>query len=552
MASPFKVILITCILGFLGVLLVPKLIVQLNPTIKVPTIQVYYNWPNSSSYAMERQITSLLESGFSTIRGLENIESRSSKGSGYITLTFSKKVSFDAARFQVSTIIRQLYPKFPERASYPQIGINLLNDREDQNAFQIYSISAPMSSNEILQNVKNKIEPYVGAIRGIDKTLIHGANEFEWVINYSATHLQTLNISKTEIIRALQYYYEVQSLGQVNLNNQYINVSKQPDLDTINWKIPIKKVGNRIIYLTDVAAISQQEQEASRYLRINGNNTITYAIYAKKGENTLVLAGIVEEEINKISKTLPHGFEIRKTFDNTLFIKKELSQIYNRTIYTVLILLLFVLIISRSLRYLFLIVVSIVATLCIAFLLYYIFNVEIQLYSLAGITISLGLIIDNIIVMINHINTQRNLRAFLPILGSTLTTIGALSIIYFLEEELKFNLISFAYVIIINLSVSLFIALFFVPAIMKKISLPKRPLKNFIKIQEKFYEIYDSLIRFLVRQKKWVLMIAILLFGIPFFLLPQKLDSNRTLYHKSYNHTLGNEWYRENVRPFID
>ena len=98
-----------------------------------------------------------------------------------------------------------------------------------------------------------------------------------------------------------------------------------------------------------------------------------------------------------------------------------------------------------------------------------------QLYSLAGITISLSLVIDNTIVMTDHIRHHHDRKAFLSILAATLTTMGALVIIFFLDEKIRLNLQDFAAVVIINLAVSLFIALFLVPALIDKMNLhPKK------------------------------------------------------------------------------
>ena len=98
----------------------------------------------------------------------------------------------------------------------------------------------------------------------------------------------------------------------------------------------------------------------------------------------------------------------------------------------------------------------------IAIIAYYLLKVEIQLYSLAGITISLGLVVDNAIVMIQHQLKHQNLRVFIPLLAATLTTIGALSVIYLLDEALRILLVAFAQVVMINLAISLLIALFLV------------------------------------------------------------------------------------------
>ena len=122
---------------------------------------------------------------------------------------------------------------------------------------------------------------------------------------------------------------------------------------------------------------------------------------------------------------LPPGYEIHTSYDATEFIQEELDKIYVRTGLTILILLLFVLLITRNVRYLFLIIISLSINLCIAVILYYLLGLEMQLYSLAGITISLSLVIDNTIVMTDHIRHHHDRKAFLSILAATLTTMGA-------------------------------------------------------------------------------------------------------------------------------
>lgn len=117
------------------------------------------------------------------------------------------------------------------------------------------------------------------------------------------------------------------------------------------------------------------------------------------------------------------------------------------------------------------IITGLSVNIAVAAILYYAFGLEIQLYSLAGITISLNLVIDNIIVMTDHILRRRNLKAFMSVLAATLTTIGALVIIFFLDEKIRLNLQDFAVVVIINLGISLLVALFFVPPMIEKIGL---------------------------------------------------------------------------------
>ncbi|WP_198295226.1 efflux RND transporter permease subunit [Winogradskyella sp. PC-19] len=550
--SSFKIFAFTIILIITGLFVIPQLSVKLNSSRSLPSITVSYVWPNASPYILERDVTSVLESGFSIIKGLQKLDSKSSKGNGSVTLNFDKYTDIDIARFEVATIIRQLYKQLPERTSYPVISANRPND-ETQRAFLSYSINAKDTPYDIQETVKTQIEPVIGAMKGADKTTVYGANPKEYLLTYNTNLLKTLEFRKQDIITALNTWFGKQSLGDVVYNEEYITLSIQPQNTTVDWHIPIKKVSDRLVYLDEVTTVKEQEQEATSYYRINGENAVTLSVYATKNANTIALAHAIDKRLIELEQNLPQDYNLIKSYDSTIYLEAELSKIYERSLYTVIILLLFILLISKSIRYLWVTILSLVANIAIAFLLYYAFAIEIQLYSLAGITISLGLIIDNSIVMIDHIRHQNNKSVFVPILASTLTTIGALSIIHFLNEKYKVNLIDFALVIIINLSVSLGVTLYLIPALLEKLKLPRKKEKQWaLNLKQKFYKSYQNTIRFQLRFKKMSIVVIILIFGLPVFMLPQKLDANETWYEKTYNTTLGNEWYLENARPFLD
>src|SRR5690606_7409535 len=106
-----------------------------------------------------------------------------------------------------------------------------------------------------------------------------------------------------------------------------------------------------------------------------------------------------------------------------------------RTLFSLIILLLFVLVASRSFRILGVLFISLVANLLIACVFYYLFKVEIHIYSLAAVTVSFGIIIDNSIIMVSQLQRQKGLRVFVALLAATLTTLGALSVVFFLKEN---------------------------------------------------------------------------------------------------------------------
>ena len=263
----------------------------------------------------------------------------------------------------------------------------------------------------------------------------------------------------------------------------------------------------------------------------------------------------------------------------TQVIKDEMNKIYFRSGLTVIILLLFIMLIYRDARYSLLIILSLIANISIAAIFYYLLNVEMQLFSLAGLTISLTLIIDNAIVMSDQIINRGNKKAFMAILTATVTTMGALIIIFFMDENTRLNLIDFAWVIIINLAVSLFIASLLVPALIEKFNIKKR-VKRKNKLQQyisrktprlyRFFghkrlivrinHIYEIIIRFMCLRRVWFILLIILAFGLPVYLLSNKLGAPENAFMRSEmppanffqrlcNSTLGSTVYIEHIKP---
>ena len=211
-------------------------------------------------------------------------------------------------------------------------------------------------------------------------------------------------------------------------------------------------------------------------------------------------------------------------------------------------------VVSRSFRVLAILSISLVANLLIACAFYYLLKVEIHIYSLAGITVSFGIIIDNSILMVTHLQKQKGVRIFISILAATLTTLGALSVVFFLKENQKILLVDFTYVMLINLSVSLVISLFLVPALMEKLYRQKSETKAPVKVRRRVVKITNVYRRFIGFEKKykWAFFVLIILaFGLPVGSIPGKIEKD-TKAAQWYNKTLGAEKFQSNIKPVME
>lgn len=126
---------------------------------------------------------------------------------------------------------------------------------------------------------------------------------------------------------------------------------------------------------------------------------------------------------------------IQLSYDSAKQQREEMSKLIWRTLMSLTILLVFVWITNRNLKYLFIITSTLAANLLIAIIAFWVFHIKLHIYSLAGITVSLGLIIDSTIVMADHYGYYHNRKAFLSILAAMLTTIGSMIIIFFCPRK---------------------------------------------------------------------------------------------------------------------
>lgn len=598
--SSFTIIVTFLCVALAGIAFIPLLPIKLSPSRTLPQLTISYNMPGNSARVIEMEVTSRLEAMLARIKGIKEINSTSGNGWGYVTLELDKHTNIDAARFEASTIIRQTWPSLPDGLSYPVLEMSRPDDKEAR-PFMSYTLNAAATPIFIQRFAEDQIKPRLSGIPSIYRIDVSGATPMEWRLEYDSRQLATLGISIPDIQKAISQYYQKEFLGTGNVetqlatsreggqNSQWIRLALVPENETDGFNpslITVLNKDGKLIRLDQLLKVTRQEEAPQSYYRINGLNSIYLSIRAEETANQLELAKLVKAEMEHIRTLLPPGYEIHTSYDATEFIRDELNKIYVRTGLTVLILLMFVLLITRELKYLFLIVISLSINLCIAVILYYLLGLEMQLYSLAGVTISLSLVIDNTIVMTEHIRNRHNRKAILSILAATLTTMGALVIIFFLDEKIRLNLQDFAAVVIINLGVSLLIALFLVPALIDKMNLEwkksgkkktsgeetgptwrnqiRKRTNHFLKRFPVYYNrYYQWQINFLCGWKKLACFILLLAFGIPVFLLPEKIEydtkdkkkvytATDSLLIEKYNKFASNETYKEKIKPIVD
>lgn len=527
--------------------LLPLLPLKLSPSSQMPRMSVSYNLNGATSKVIETEVTSRLEAVFARLSNVNSISSRSNNGSGSITIRLDKHADMDMARFEASMLIRQVWQELPAGTSYPIIRVSKTNEKQ-QGPFIVYTINAPTNSADIQETAQKIFKTAFANVEGISDVSISGGAPMEWIVEYDNDEAKAAGIDENDITRAIALEKQEINIGDYRLSTGVA------DSVFLFDQISIATADTQQVKLNRIATLKHREQPATGYYRINGLNSIYLQLTADDDANQIDVRNRAVKVIEQQKALLPPNYEMHIMYDATEYISKELENIYYRSGLTTLILLIFIFITSLSMRSVFVTTTSLIVTLSTSVIAYFLLDVELHIYSLASITISLNLIIDNIIVMANHWRREHNLKAILPIAAATLTTAGSLSIIYFLDDELRLSLMDFATVLIVNMLMSMLVSLFLVPALIELIGTEKSKRKS---VQKKMHfiarlrRIQIVTIRFIRRHNRISTAFLILIFGIPTFLMPDKIESEN-IWANAYNKVFGSEVYRQTIRPWVD
>ncbi len=530
----FSVLLIMAALAVIGVAMLPMLNVQYTPSPVERKIDVSLHVARRLGARSNRASLPASREPFRRSRAAKASRHARPKEAVASPFVSAKGTEMAAARFEVASAIRNLYPKLPEEVSYPAISIATGGTRESD--MLVYTIKADLPSRRIEEYVEAHMSTPLSQTEGVGKVSLSGVTPFEWVITFDPKAMEVNGISAADLAAAFRDYFRSDVIGLTTLphadGTDRSIVLKLRNRASLNFgDIPIARRNGRIYHLRDFATARWCEAPPSTYFRINGLNTISLSIGCEASTNMLRVAENVKEEMQRLQAAFPPGISATLTYDAAEYVSGELHKIYLRTLLCVAILMLFVYLVSRDFNYLLIIAVTLAVNILVAVVFYNLLNLDIHIYTLAGITVSLGIIIDSSIIMVDHYSYYRNRRVFVSILGALLTTIGALGDRLVAPRKTTGQpLTDFSLVIVINLVVSLIVALLFIPALLDKFPLKRSMTVSSVKRRRLTVRVSRAYARFIGwgRRHRWLFIVALIWgFGIPTFLLPEKIEPEK-------------------------
>lgn len=539
--SSFSVVLLMSVAAFVGVVCFSHLKVQYTPVTEGKTITIGYSYPGASARVVESEVTSKLEGVFSTIKQCRSISSLSSNERGSVSLEINKHADMEAVRFEVASLIRNTVTSLPKGCSYPSISLNSKGEKSQTGI--AFSVRSSLPSKDIAGYVEDYLMYPLSIIEGVSSVSFSGDTDYELVVTFDASLVETLGISAAEISAAFKEYYSEAMIGMTETEGNTYSVRLKSRSSDDPASIPVKKVGERVVYLGDIASFSYKEALPTSYSRINGLNTLFLMVDVASDANLIGVVDEVKKTVAGIQSRLPEEIGISVSYDYSESISEELSKIYKRTLLCLLILLVFVFAVNRSWRYMTVIAITLAVNLLISITFYYLTGLNIHIYTLAGVTVSLGIIIDNSIVMIDHYSRCHNRKVFPSLLSAVFTTVVSLMVVFLLPESEKASLSDFSIVIAINLLVSLLVSYLFVPALLDffhiENSTPDAVRFRRLRRTARWNMRYSRYIAWAARHRWVLILLLVASFGIPTFLIPSESEADRKLKDNFYGRAVG-------------
>lgn len=397
-----------------GLVSLSRLKVNLLPDISYPTVTVRTELTGAAPIEIESLLTKPIEEAVGVIRNVRLVRSVSRAGQSDVTLEFSWGTDMDIAGVDVREKIdildlpieaqRPLLLRF-DPSSEPIMRLGLLQKDEDGAKVTTSESSLKALRRLAEDQIKNELE----AEEGTAAVKVSGGLEDEIQIQVDQQKLSQLGISIQQIAQRIRAENVNLSGGRLEEGNQRFLVRTINEFQSVEEfaSAIIANVAGRPIYLGDVATVKRGYKEREAITRVKGRESVELAVYKEGDANTVQVANRIERRLQQIQKSLPDNLELVKIYDQSKFIASAINDVTTAAIFGGILAIIVLYGFLRDSRATSIIAVAIPISVIGTFLLMYANSISLNIMSLGGIALAIGMLVDNAIVVLENIFRKR-------------------------------------------------------------------------------------------------------------------------------------------------
>ncbi|HEX6308817.1 MAG TPA: efflux RND transporter permease subunit [Longimicrobiales bacterium] len=538
-SRPVAVAMFFVAIVFLGVISFTRLPVDLLPDIAYPKLVIYTGNPDTGPAEIERFITEPVEAAVARVPGVEHVESVSREGVSMVVLRFAWGTDMDFAALNVRENLDGLRGSLPERAERPVV---LRTDPRSEPIMSI-SLAADMDLWSLKDLSETVFRRRLEQIDGVAEAAITGGLEREIHVDVDPTLLESYGVTIEQIATALaaantsaqsgtirqgRFRYALRTLGELQSVEQIGGI-------VITQPSGVQGAPSRRLLLRDLATIEDGFRERESMARYNGREAIGLLIFKESGANTVQVAERVEDVLAELGTEYP-----LVTSDVAMsqagFVSSAIANLVQEMVLGAILAFLVLMVFLRDPRYPIAISLAIPISVIATFGLFHLFGVSLNIMSLGGLALGIGMLVDNTIVVIENVfrHREKGLAAAAAaavgtkevqraITASTLTTIAVFGPIVYVEGVAGEMFASLSFAVAFSLLASLVVAVTLLPTMAARWTGPvsrvgggfarlfRRPLDAFDRFWDGAADVYQRALLAALRQRTRVLAASVLL-----------------------------------------
>ncbi|MBU4488431.1 MAG: efflux RND transporter permease subunit, partial [Candidatus Omnitrophica bacterium] len=537
---------VTITMVYLGIILLGviswfRLPQEFFPPITYPQLSVITNYPNAAPEEIETLVTKPIEEAVGTVKNARRVISTSREGTSIVTVEFNWGTDMNFAALGMREKIDLIKERLPRNAEEPLV--------TKYNPFALpiltLSVSGERPLNELYEISKRYIKDKLEKIEGVASCSISGGIDREIQVNVKEGALQASNIRLLDVVEVIRgsnlnypagttkeefFEWLIRTMGEFatvsQIESAVISTDEGEERGTRQKSGDDSFVKRKhLIKLGDIAEVKDAFKERTSYSRYNGKENVSIAIQKQAEANTINTVRKVLSELKKVRNILPERVEVDIVYDQSKFIKNSIASVrdaaFQGGILAILVLLFFLRNIRNSLIVAVTIPVSIIGTFC----LMYFSNISINMISLGGLAMGVGMLVDGAIVVIENIfrrcelgdatktAAEKGAEEMIPaVTSSVFTTVAVFLPMVFVIGVAGQIFKELALTVTYSLLASLFVAFTLIPML---VTLGKKHGQAKFKIADKIdhflkktADFYGAILkRFLENRKKGLLII---------------------------------------------
>ncbi len=448
-ARPVTVCMVTIAAMLFGSISLDRLGLTLLPELTYPTLTIRTEFDGAAPAEVEEQVTRRIEQRVGVVNGVRKMHSISAAGQSDVILEFRWGADMDMASIEVREKLDLV--RLPIELDKPAL-LRLNPNLDPIYRFSLTLETADAASVDALQSLRRYADEFLkrklDAVPGVAATIVAGGFEDEVAVFVDQSKLAQLDLTVAELGQKLQATNVNLSGGTLEDGAQEYLVRTLNQFDTIEdiRSTIIFQRGGQIIRLGDVAEVKEGQKDRDAIMRVNGLQAIEVSLYKEGDGNTVEVAANIRAEIERLTKNLGEGMVLTPIYDQSEFIESAISEVqlaaFQGAGLAVLVLFLFL----KQIRVTLIIAVTVPASVMMTFAMMRLFDISLNVMSLGGIALAVGMLMDNAIVVLENIARRREQGESLrqasetggaevsgAVLASTMTTIAVFLPLAFVE-----------------------------------------------------------------------------------------------------------------------